>query len=874
MLFNAPFPDGHLVGGLLVFGGPAGGHVAMGFELELPSWLTASFGERNQAQDRVVTLVRQVPSEWTLQVQTFQDSGDGPRLLAYQQETERCMNPTARLVRNTNFIRLWEQMEQGELRRRRVVLFIGRSLAPAPGPWRRRPAEAHYEQRLAEARRSFLDWQHTLDEVVQGLGGRCAALNDADLARLWANAFNPSFSERLHFDPATGYDLERSLLDNCWHSELRGQGRQGFVLDGWSHLAFGLKRLPSETYFTLLHRLTHLPFGDFTVTAHIRRLDKEQVLQRTQAALDRIHRQLQRKPDERLSVTAAQLQEKVRRLAGGEVVPLEFELVVIVRAQTPEDLSAKAAAIKSAFSAMNGAQYLEATLPATARNLFAHTLPGWMGSRRRGFVHYGEDRYVADLLPLASTFAGHPGPVQSLLPGTEYNLVNVVTFLGEGEAATPQNVIIIGAPGTGKSLALLKLLLETELFYGFTGLVEEGLSQAPYTRSFGVEPIVFRLDGTQTLNPFDTQGLPLSSFARASLTAIVARMAGLPADEDKARRQAALFARHVAQVCADHAEEQLRRWPEERRVALLRHALALDRWAAEHGVSETEAFVAFREWQQREPEAAAAWLAPFTEAELREFESTHTRQIHDLVFAYLQPDEHLTLSGLREYFELALEDEEECRWLATLLVPWCRGGNCGVLFDGASNVALTGPVVHFELGLIPEAAKEINAVAGFLVINGLRQHILSLPRLMWKRLVIEEVSRFLDVPGGEAILRELSEQFRKHRTQITLVAQSYSRLADTSIRTALVGNARAWLIFNTGDRRDIERLGQDLGLSRVAQEAILRFPRPDQQTGAKYSEFLYWHTDARQPICGTVRYVRLPHELPPAESKPSPDPAT
>lgn len=318
----------------------------------------------------------------------------------------------------------------------------------------------------------------------------------------------------------------------------------------------------------------------------------------------------------------------------------------------------------------------------------------------------------------------------------------------------------------------------------------------------------------------------------------------------------------MAQLCADHAEEKLRCWPEERRLTVLRYALALNRWAAKHDVSEMEAFIEFRDWQQQEPAAAATFLAQFTEADLREFESTHKREINNLVFAYLQPEEHLTLSALRQYLETVEEDVEECRWLATLLVPWCQGGHCGCLFDGVSNVTLTGEVVHFELGLIPEAAKEIRAAAGFLVIASLKQHILSLPRLMRKRIVIEEVSRFLDVPGGEAILRELFEQFRKHNCQVLITAQSYSRIADTSIRTALVGNARAWLIFNTGDRRDIERLGQDIGLSRVAQEAILRFLRPDQQTGAKYSEFLYFHTDARQPICGTARYVLLPHEPP------------
>jgi type IV secretory pathway VirB4 component len=229
-----------------------------------------------------------------------------------------------------------------------------------------------------------------------------------------------------------------------------------------------------------------------------------------------------------------------------------------------------------------------------------------------------------------------------------------------------------------------------------------------------------------------------------------------------------------------------------------------------------------------------------------------------LVFAYFAPEEHLTLSALQEHFDLAEQDREECQMLASTLAPWCRGGNCGVLFDGATNVATSERVVHYELGFIGESAKEIKAVVGFIQINSIRNRVMLMPRHLKKRIVVEEVSRFLDVPGGEAILRECFEQFRKFNVQVIIVAQQYSRIADTPIRAAIVGNARAWIIFNTGDRLDVERLGVDLGLSRVAVETILRFPRPDQQTGVKYSEFLYYHTDTVRPICGTVRYYRLP----------------
>jgi hypothetical protein len=41
----------------------------------------------------------------------------------------------------------------------------------------------------------------------------------------------------------------------------------------------------------------------------------------------------------------------------------------------------------------------------------------------------------------------------------------------------------------------------------------------------------------------------------------------------------------------------------------------------------------------------------------------------------------------------------------------------GCLFDGTSNPSLTGKIPHFELGYIPQPAKELKAAAGFLITN-------------------------------------------------------------------------------------------------------------------------------------------------------------
>ena len=40
------------------------------------------------------------------------------------------------------------------------------------------------------------------------------------------------------------------------------------------------------------------------------------------------------------------------------------------------------------------------------------------------------------------------------------------------------------------------------------------------------------------------------------------------------------------------------------------------------------------------------------------------------------------------------------------------------MFDGVSNVSLTGKIAHFELGCIPESAEELKGAAGFLITDG------------------------------------------------------------------------------------------------------------------------------------------------------------
>ena len=167
-------------------------------------------------------------------------------------------------------------------------------------------------------------------------------------------------------------------------------------------------------------------------------------------------------------------------------------------------------------------------------------------------------------------------------------------------------------------------------------------------------------------------------------------------------------------------------------------------------------------------------------------------------------------------------------------------------------------VLHLELGGISEADKELKSLLRFVILTLVRQHLLTLPKLSRKRLVIEELSRFLEL-GGEALVLEFFNQFRKHRTQLTVVLQNFTQIASPALRASIIGGTPAYVIFNPGDRNDLAALGESIGLSAAAQERILKYARPSHLTGRLYSECTYVFIDPNHPICGTIRFTPLPN---------------
>lgn len=858
-------PNGYFLNDLIVFHGLRKGcHVSKGFVLE-PADLSAAAPEHlNAFQDQLALLLACLHNKLRLQVQWFCDSDYRAELLRYREQTDRATNVWTRRCRNERFARYWQAMLDRQLRRQRLVLYFSRqidtpSLVVATAQGQRGQYEALLQQMAAE----FEQLQQLLANVFPS--ARITPMKDADHYRHCSRFLNPSLAERFDYDPLDTFEPELSIHENCWHSEAQGLAdTSGFWMDGFYHSVLVLNRWPKLTHPGLVQRLTGLPLLDYTITANIESLSARTEIGREEKAHDRLAGDYA--SEKRLSLLTAmeKKQKKIAALMQGHTLPFNVEYIVRAWDATREGLAAKMAAIKNAINGMNGAQYLACALPTTAKKVFFQSWPGWAWGRYPHRKLYAETRYLADVLPFSATFTGHLAHAEALYEGSQRNLVGVTTFSGTGGNATPQHAVLLGMSGAGKSVTVCDLLSQTEAFYDYTVIIEEGLSYELYTRTVepNARPIILKPDGDLTINYLDTHGLPLTAEHLSSAMALVATIVGISSDEDKQLAREAQIAKYLMLLYDDVFEDWSRR-NSGRLMEVARHACALARLKRTRpGSTSLDMFVDFRDRLRTAPQVAGAQLVEITEEEALRFlkEPNTRREVRNLAFAYLKPDEYPTHRMLQELLQLDASDPA-ANDLATRLLPWCADGNYGCLLDGPSNILLTGKIAHFELGYIPEAAKLLRAVAGFLITNYTRQHIITMPRGLRKRNVYEEVARLLDIPGGEQIVKESYAQMRKINCWNISIVQQYSRFKESRIRSAVFGNSRQFFLMRQNDRADLDDMASDIGLTELTKHAILSYPLPDQQSAEKFAAFTYLHSDAQNPICGTAHNVASPEML-------------
>jgi hypothetical protein len=862
-------PNGHFAEGLILYGNLETGSLASrGFILEPPDLHNASVALLNEFQEKIRIFLSTLGPNQRAQLQWTCNSDYKKELVRYHEETAKASDDYIKRIRNERFSRYWQRMLHRTLRREQLVLFISQDIETYSGSIKTRVALLdYYEKTLKQLKNDFEEIGTTLTTIF-GNGTTLKPMSDFDHFSYYSLFLNPTLADRFEIDFAKLYHPDLTIQELCWHGDGVGVNeRIGFYLDSHYHNIFSLKRWPQKTFPSLIHRLTSLPFLDYQLTIGIEPIPVRREITKEEKAMDRLRGDYREEGKQSIAVALKKKEKKIDSLAQGFSFPFNVQYLIRVWDRTETGLQSKSAAIRNAINNMNGAQVHETALPTTAKKLFFASWPGWTGSSYRHRNLYAEDPYLADMLPFSSTFTAHLQDAEAIYDGTNGNLVGVKTFVG----GTPQHSVLIGMTGAGKSYHMDDLLSQTQPYYNYNVIIEEGLSYKKFTESLGEKPILIHPDGQLTINYLDTQELPLNQLHIATAVALVSKMIGESADPEKQQLRQAQIGQYVNQLYVDTFHEWAAKHP-NLMPEIQRRACAVHRWRAEKmdiGSTHLEAFAELRDRMKAGNDEALAFHDSLTPTEITKFikEPQTERLVMTTAYSAFKAHEfptHSALIDLMFFSRFPEHRKEDIDHLATLLTAWTASGQYGKLFDGQTNVSITRKVAHFELGYIPEQAVELKTAAGLLISGFTRQHIITLPRALWKRIIFEEVARFLDVPGGEKIVAESYAQLRKFNCWTISIVQQYSKFKSTRIRPVIMGNSKQFFLMRQFDRSDLEDISHDIHLPEVTIDAIQHFPLPEQQVpGQKFSSICYYSPTTQPALCGTIRNITAPVIEPP-----------
>ncbi len=857
-------PDGWIAKNLIIWNElDTRGFVSRGFDISLPDLRQASDTILEQFSDICRHILHSLSPQVRAQFRWEVNGNYTQELTAYKKYTEEHCEPGswAELQRNERYERYLAKAKEGKLRREKLTLYLSQRVSVSPPKGARREVlHQHNLNILKQYSEAFEQHRRTIASLLQQIGGSIRTKTDEDLACNYAAFFNPSYLKREGFDALSKFDLARTIQQNWWNCGCQGGKNFGCFYDGYFHNFVILKRRPQRVWQGIMWYLTNLPILDYAITVNLRPLHVSEEKKKEQNALTRLSGDYQAE-GRRETLTAIQNREaRIDKLVSGAVMPINYDFIVHIWANTEQELISKTRSIEAAFGQMADAQCWTSNISteATTKNIWLQTWPGWCWGDYTSHQDKGDSSWLCHLLPMSSSFTGHLHGAEALYDGPNDTLVGVKTFVSD----TPQLAALIGMSRAGKSAFVTDLLTQTDPYYGYTLIIEEGLTYGIWSQAVGSQPIIIRDDGDLCLNYLDTHGAPLTTEQINMASALVLKLSGAPADEDKRNLRRAQITQYVEKLYSDFAEK----WFEEdpsRLEKVARQAMAIQSYKLSAMPAGSTFLTAWSEFQMLSEDERESRLAGYSGDHLSTFvtDPGTERLIRNTAYASFKREEypiHLELQQLMLMAPFPEHDRDEINQIATLLAPWSEQQ----LLCGHSTLDLKGRCAHFDLTYIPESNKALKEIAGFLIANYGRQHIITLPRSIRKRVVFEEASRTIGVNGGEELIREFYAQLSKFSTWIISIVQQYNQFKESKIRPIVFGNAKQFFFTRMNDRGDVKDLAKDIDLSGAAQDTISRYPLPEHlEPKNRYSSLTYYHLDAQAPLCGTIQNKVSPEML-------------
>ena len=771
-----------------------------------------------------------------------------------------------------------QRLAEGSLRRERVHVYLGRKCEGLSAADVRSVAscEAYLGQAAAG-----LDAQLRMLAMVHPLG-RWSPMDSRDHAMHLRKFLNPSlarlFSGGVQEDVG-GLDESRSIRANCMRSDIEafsgGRGRERASLlhfDGNYHAIFVMRELPRGTRPGMLLPVLDAVSRGASITLAVRPLPVGGEIDRLRREIDELSAFLSDRRAAGVENDIRLRHGRIDSLLSSVTIPFQLLFAVRVWADTPEAIAAKSLAMRTALQGIDGAEFMQVNNAAQARHLFYETIPGNLGGTYRGWDIYVENHNLADLMPLSSTFTGHLEEAQALYDSPGRSVVGVRLVTPNG---TPQHSIVVGVNGSGKSALLMDLMSQSDCDWAYRFYQEEGMAFVTQAQLCGMRNLVLRESGECTLNPFDTLGLPMTSATVARVVRTCMKLVGLSRDEDRNRRREGLIGEYVRCHLEDCAEDW-KNADEGRWRGLARRALAAERLRAE-GDDFLDGHLALCELERTDPPAAAQFIGSPGEDEVLRHSilPAGCRNTEALAFSRFGPDDYPRFDGLvslmrhgRMAHHRSAGVAQELDFLSSELAKGLRaGGVVGAFIDGPTNIDVRGAGLHFDTSRLPDGT--LKELAGFVVFDHVRQHILTLPRGSSKVMLLDELRRILLIPGATEFVKELLAQMRKYRCVFIGAFQEPSQIddIDPALTDLLLGQCKQYFLMRQNNADQVRRIARVIGLPGAAQRAIVAHPLVEHQEGARRaSYFTYFSRETAAPVCGTVRVEVDPAMLYVAES--------
>jgi hypothetical protein len=599
---NVHIPDCYSVDDLLIFGDITHGIICQGIEVSIPDQSNVEAEVLNGLERDLRTFLANLQEGERLQVQFYKNADYQCELERFQKITEKgAMCRFSRRQRTERYERYAERMATGRLIQSNLRFYISskiRAVKFKGGPSKR----AHYERTVSAYKQSFDQRIQIGDQLLKSYGGGMKVLDAVGHLRELLWYFGPAASkiyqaEEIWNDPQANL-MQLARVGSP--SPLDGPDR-GFFLDGNYFGLVAFSTMPKQTFMGMMQIVTGLAVPDFRVVVNCYPLSVEKEILKTEEEQEKLERSSENKHGRQAKLRVQAGMEKnalrMRRLMSNQVLPFRAQFVLIAHDETKEGLRSKMAALKGAVGKLGGIRYYEPSWEIATMNYFNAAIPGWSFDGYDDFTHKLDDVNLVDLLPIDGTPKGDLAKAEALYDGDAGNLIGLKTFSGEQGSEMPLHSIIVGAKGSGKSLLVNDLLVQTEPDYDYTVIVDNGLSYGVYTQCVeeGAAPIVIRSNGNYTFNPFDTRGLPLSNEMLANTTALLSLLAGGADSPQQRRYREALMTSQVREIYADYYR-RYRRENEDWLAEIAREALCVERWHKERskdGDGFVDAFVEF-----------------------------------------------------------------------------------------------------------------------------------------------------------------------------------------------------------------------------------------------------------------------------------------